>query len=350
MTTERASCVKKKDSIPLLFSPPAISRQALSLTIQCGSINPFRRVIGLVWMSVALCLLLLTADMAAAQRDVRISADVQIKYADDCFAGQDYEAAMAEYKRFIYFFPEDTRVVHARFHIGMSLFHLKDCAAALNQFTAIFDQQGPTPAGVESAWMISRCYARLGDYRSAIDHLAYLVRMTPDEAVADKAWYHIGWLCIETGDLACARATFDRITPSGRQDLNMEGLDAALAECALVPGKRPFTAGILSVVPGGGYLYCGRYRDALIAFFFTSAFIFGAVESFDQDLHVLGGMMSAVGLGFYGGSIYGGINSAHKFNQTRQREFVAGLKKKWRLHLSAGFRDRRIMLGMICPF
>ncbi|MEZ4550715.1 MAG: hypothetical protein R2860_13730 [Desulfobacterales bacterium] len=91
--------------------------------------------------------------------------------------------------------------------------------------------------------------------------------------------------------------------------------------------KRPLTAGLLSVIPGGGYLYCGRYQDALTAFFINSALIYAAWECFDKELYGLGGIITVIETGFTRGSIYGGISSAHKFNQARENEFVRDLKR-----------------------
>jgi tetratricopeptide (TPR) repeat protein len=295
-------------------------------------------------------MLLIPAGVAAGQGDILLNADIQIKYADDCFAGQEYRAAAAEYNRFIYFFPEDERVPQARFNIGMSLFHLKDYAAALNHFTAILDKEGATPIGIDSGLMISQSYQRSENYKAAIENLAYLIRLSEDKAVTDQAWHRMGWLYLESGEFVKARAAFDRISPSGRTDFDMDDLDAQLSGQGIISQKNPLTAGILSVVPGGGYLYCERYQDALIAFFFTGAFIYGAVESFDHDLHALGGMMSLVGLGFYTGSMYGGITSAHKFNQAKKSEFVREIKKKRGVDFSTGFRGKEILLGMTYRF
>lgn len=303
-------------------------------------------------MTFLICLLMIhqASLVSAGQGRILLDADTQIKYADDCFSGQDYGTAAVEYKKFVYFFPDDARIPQAKFNIGMSLFHLKDYAAALNQFIAILDKEGATPFGIDSGWMISRCYQRSGNYGSAIDNLAYLVRLSNDTAVADKAWHQMGWLYLESGEFGEARAAFGRISPSGRTDFDMDALDAQLNGQGTIPQKSPVTAGILSMIPGGGYLYCERMQDALIAFFFTSAFIYGAVESFDHDLYALGGMMSLVGLGFYSGSMYGGITSAHKFNQAKKSEFVRELKKKRGVDISAGFRGKEILLGMTVRF
>ncbi len=45
-----------------------------------------------------------------AQNLIEISADRQLNYANHCFEKMDYTAAAAEYKKFIYFFPDDERI------------------------------------------------------------------------------------------------------------------------------------------------------------------------------------------------------------------------------------------------
>jgi hypothetical protein len=166
------------------------------------------------------------------------------------------------------------------------------------------------------------------------------------------AWHQIGWLYLESGEFGQARAAFDRISPSGRMDFDVDTLDLQLNGQEAIPRKSLVTAGILSLIPGGGYLYCGRVQDALIAFFFTGAFIYGAVESFGHDLYALGGMMSLVGIGFYSGSMYGGVTSAHKFNQAKKSEFVRELKKKRGVDFSAsvGIREKEILAGLTVRF
>jgi hypothetical protein len=56
--------------------------------------------------------------------------------------------------------------------------------------------------------------------------------------------------------------------------------------------KNPTTAGLLSIIPGAGHLYCERKRDALISFFLNGAMIYAAYEAFDHDLDVLGGIIT----------------------------------------------------------
>jgi len=76
-----------------------------------------------------------------SENSITITADSQLNYSNYCFENQDYIAAASEYKKFIYFFPDDDRVDIAAYKIGMSYFYDKFYIKALNQFTRILDQR-----------------------------------------------------------------------------------------------------------------------------------------------------------------------------------------------------------------
>ncbi|MBC2715533.1 MAG: tetratricopeptide repeat protein [Desulfobacteraceae bacterium] len=287
---------------------------------------------------------------AHAQASFEINADKQMDYADYCFENQDYMTAAAEYKKFIYFFPKDERVVIAEYKIGMSYFHDKFYIKALNQFTHILDQNGLTDAGIQSAFMISRCYQRVRNYPSAIDNLVYLKQMTADTDLIDRVYYYLGWLYLESGDFDQARSAFSSISVPNQLDSNTKTLADHLSGQGNIPQKNPITAGILSIIPGGGYLYCGRYRDALVSFLINSVLIYGVYESFDKELYAIGGILAVVELGFYAGNIYGGVSSAHKFNKIKQNEFVQNLKKEFNADISIKINSNDILLGMTYHF
>ena len=274
--------------------------------------------------------LILMPDKTAIAKDViQITADKQYEYADHCFETKDYIGAAAEYKRCIYFFPDDPRTGTADFKIGMSYFYNQSYIEALKHFTQIFDQKGPTGSGISSAFMISRCYQKIRNLPAAIENLYYLKQITDDKKLHDKIFYHLGWLFIESGDFDRGHIAFSNISPENQTAYQIDDIQSDLAVIHKLPRKQPVLAGLLSIIPGGGYLYCGRYQDALTAFLINSALIVGAYESFDEELYAIGGMITVLGAGFYAGNIYGGVSSAYKFNQAQKNDFVRRLEKKF---------------------
>jgi len=273
-----------------------------------------------------------------------LNPDKQFNYAQDLFSAKDYSTAVNEYKRFIHFFPKDERVELAMFQVGMSYFIDRHFNEAVNSFKKLTDQYFETEYSIKSYFMISEVYVKLKAFNLALINLNNLITITKDEDIRDKAFYRIGWIHIETASWDKARHYFKKISTKNRNKFRLEKLAVELDKEALIPQKDPKLAGFLSIVPGGGYLYCERYQDALIAFLLNGGLILAAYESFDKGHNALGGLLTFVGFGFYAGNIYGAVTSVHKFNRKETGQFIYKLKKNTRVNLSADLENKSVCL------
>ncbi len=255
-------------------------------------------------------------------------ADALFGYAMDRFETGDYETAVFEFKRFVYFFPDHARTDAAFFHIARSHFRTGRYEAALGYYQKTVQKFPDSEFAEKSRFQISRCYFRMNDPDAAMQTLYRLSQTSQDRAVRDKAFFRMAWFSLELAKPGQARTWLDRLSPEGRRSLPVAGLLEKMDKIDSLPRKSPFLAGLASVIPGGGYLYCGRYQDAAVAFGINAALMGAAYESWDNDLEVLGGVITLVELGFYGGSIYGGISSAHKANRAVYRQFIRDLKRE----------------------
>lgn len=284
---------------------------------------------------------------SAGNAEVLLTADSLHDYARDRFNAGDYETAIFEFKRFVYFFPDHARTDGALFHIGQSYFSLGRYDAALSYYEKTVDGFPDSKFALQSRFQISRCYFRMNDPDAAMQTLYQLSKTSRKQAVKDKAFYRLAWLSLKDGRIGQARSWLDRISPAGRRTHSVTKLLAQIDELNALPRKSPFLAGVLSIIPGGGYLYCGRYQDAFIAFGLNAALMGAAYESFDNDLEVLGGVITLVDLGFYVGSIYGGIASAHKYNRAAYNQYIADIKAE---RFSLGISDRADTPGLLLSF
>ena len=279
-----------------------------------------------------------------------LSPDRQFNYAQDLFSAKDYLTAVNEYKRFIYFFPEDKRVELAMYRIGMSYYLGGHYQEAISAFKKLTEQYFETEYSIKSYYKISEAYINLKAFDQALVDLNNLVTITHDEDVRDEAFYRIGWIYIETASWDNARLYFDKISPKNRNKFRLKKLANELEKEALIPKKDPKLAGVLSIVPGAGYLYCERYQDAFIAFLLNGGLIYAAYESFDKGHDGLGGLLTFVGFGFYAGNIYGAVTSAHKFNRKETGQFIYKLKKNTKVNLSADLENKGVFLSFRFSF
>ncbi len=64
-------------------------------------------------------------------------------------------------------------------------------------------------------------------------------------------------------ELGNARRNLTLISPDAQQEFEVSRHIEALDSAVNAPSKSPALAGVLAIIPGGGMLYCQRYKDAL---------------------------------------------------------------------------------------
>jgi len=282
-----------------------------------------------------------------AETTVTINAEKQLQYAQQLFSQKKYILAIAEYERFIYLFPGDGRVPEARFNMGMAYYSVKQYSEAIQTFKEL---SGAVDKGSEyyarSFFMAAESQTRIGLQSSALTTLNNLATQSDDADVKDEAHYRMGWIFLEMANYERAQTYFQKISHPNHTKYRLADLNKHIENTANIHHKSPAMAGALAILPGAGYLYCNRPRDALISFLINGGLIFAAYEAFDNDMFALGGVISFVEIGFYSGNIYGSISSAHKYNQDQNRRFVDRLKENLKVSLSSRLENKGIELSL----
>jgi len=275
-----------------------------------------------------------------------IDAGQQFVFAEKYFSTGDYSRAIGEYNRFIHFFPEDIRVERAMHRIGMASFKDGQFVDGVRVFERLIDRFKDTDLAIKSYLMISECYVKLDRAGSAVANLHKLIAITDKPDVKDEANYRIGWIYLEAISWENAGSYFEKISIKNREKYSLSELFAGLSKKDNLKKKDPTLAGLLSIVPGAGYVYLRRYRDALTAFIVNSSLIYAAYTSFDNDNPALGGIVAFVGSGFYAGSIYGTVTSTRKYNRMQTSRFIERLKANTRINLSADVKKKGVLISL----
>lgn len=277
---------------------------------------------------ILLVILLVTTGTAVFSAEpLIIDADGQFRYAQSRLDAGAHDEAVYEFNRFIHFFPSDERIPMARYGIGTAHFDAGRYQAAAVIFNALTADQIDSLLADKAFLMLSRCHARQGMTELALLDLHNLITLSTHADMIDRARYERGWLHVDRGRWNLADESFSHITPDNQDYFQVTDLKQALARSDAIATKRPGVAGLLSIIPGGGQLYCGRYQDALTAFVINAGLIWAAWEAFDNDLYALGGVISFVEFGFYAGNITGAVSSTHKYNRDRIDAFREDLNR-----------------------
>ena len=281
---------------------------------------------------------------AAFATSLIVDADAQYQYAQKLFQQKAYASAISEFRRFIYFFPDDKRTPDATKYIGKSFFQSGRYKEAIRVFQNLIDRYEGDQHALFAYFDISECYLKLQQPQQAFITLKNFTSISKDPDMLDKAYYRMGWMAIDIGSWRGATNSLEKISPQFREDKPVDDLIQTLTADKPIPLKHPKLSGALSVIPGLGQFYCGRYKDALSAFLVNTALIWAAVESFDNELYALGTTISVFETGFYTGNIYGAIASAHKYNQNQIKTYIRQLHKQYRIGLLPTAQNNGIML------
>ena len=275
-----------------------------------------------------------------------IDPDGQFAFAEKYFLRGDYTRAIGEYHRFVHFFPKDSRAVQAGYRIGMAHYRNGDFADAIMAFESVLDRHKGAELRVRSSLMVSECYLKLDRPGSAIANLQNLITISDETQVKDEANYRIAWIYLETASWQRAESHLERISADNRSEYRLEQLGAGLAQRDAIKKKSPRLSGLLSAVPGLGYLYLERYRDALTSLVVNCGVAYAAYESFDDDRPALGGVLALVGTGFYAGNVYGAVSSARQYNRIQTNRFIERLKANTRIEVSPDLVEKGAMISL----
>jgi len=91
----------------------------------------------------------------------------------------------------------------------------------------------------------------------------------------------------------------------------------ALEEYLATPKKRPPIGGLLGLIPGTGYWYSGEIANGFRSLLLNSLFMFGMYHTAQDEQWGAFAVISFFEITWYSGSIYGGIDAAHRYNRER---------------------------------
>ncbi len=299
------------------------------------------------WLLSIVCLFILNINglVSANQNTLVISHDMQYEYAYKLFTAKDYDTAIVEFKRFVHFFPESKLVNTAVFNIALSRFYLKDYHEAARAFNDIIIKDEDDELTRKSVFFQSQAFILMGNTGYAQLVLQNYLKLSDDPDIKDQIYYNLAMIHLteakkgKAESLELARSYLDKISIKNTKNFQVENHIDLIIKAEQADKKNPSLAGMFAVIPGGGFLYCERYKDALVTFLLNASLMIAAYQAWDNDNEALAGVIGFVETGFYSANIYGAISSAHKFNRAQVHKFLDRefyLLSKWDLQKGGG--------------
>jgi TolA-binding protein len=285
----------------------------------------FRPPAGALLLLVLVLLLLPFEPRHAFSAQITIDSEEQFRFAEQTMDKGDYLRAVVEFERLLQFFPEDKKAPKAKLLIGQCYLKAKDYESARKSLHETLNAYKGTLVGGKALFLMGESYYEQGVHEEAARYFKGVIGAYPEPELRNSAAYRLGWIQMQTGQWQEASETFKTVGAGSPLFPNAQDLSVKSLGGELLPYKDPTTAGALSVVPGLGHVYSERYKDGLVAFLLNGLFIWATIEAFHEDQAVLGAVLGFVELGFYSGTIYSAVNSAHKHNRKLKDDFLLGL-------------------------
>lgn len=245
------------------------------------------------------------------------------RYAQHLYDAGQFRQAADAFEKFVFETPDSPLAPQALYLAARAYQQVGDTDAALNACDrALKMDSGDLTASIDL--LKSDIFTTTNATDPARIILHNLMTATDDPVILNKALYRMAWIDIEAGRFDEAMGWLQKITAEKNDPVSE--LQHQLKQADTIVTKNPRLAGLLSIIPGGGQLYTGRYQDAAVAFILNGLFFWGSIEAFEEDQTALGLLLGGIGVNFYVGNIYSAVNGAHKFNRNTQSRFIEQLK------------------------
>jgi tetratricopeptide (TPR) repeat protein len=270
---------------------------------------------------LGLLLIILLPALALSDPTALTPEEAQFAFANHLLQNHDYFRAATEFKRLLFLHPSGTKNDEANYLLGTALFLNKSFKEAILHWEGVLRQTPNTSFKEEIQYKTGGAYWELGQEDRAMllwEKILQEGRSSQKQSAARA----LLWGLIKQKRFDPARLLLKN---SPLSDSEKEAQETFFQKAENLPYKSPATAGTLAaILPGAGHWYLDRRQDALIAFGINALFAWAAVTSFQEGNNGLGTLLSVIELAWYSGNIYSAINSAHKFNQKLDKEFLEG--------------------------
>jgi len=246
---------------------------------------------------IFLLLLLLPIPLFAQSPDM-------FSFAESLAAERDHYRAITEYKRFLHYQPQDARAPQAQLAIAESFYAGQRWAKGDAAAEKVWHKYPDSPQAGKARRLYARSAFDRADFQLAQQRYQQLKQLAPAESA--HANLQIGRSLLEENRLTEAEQSFVQLPEPNRTDLQQ-----FMSDYRKLPRKSPQLAGTLSaLLPGAGQLYTERPKQAAVAMALNAAFIYGAIEAWNNENYAVAGILSLFEIGWYGGNIYNAMNNA----------------------------------------
>jgi len=240
------------------------------------------------------------------------------------------DAAIAEYRRVLSRFPDDSTGFEARYHIGLAYLNLEQWSLARRELDLAARAASSDRQNHRARLRLGQSYLSEGSPDQGETVLRDLLRNSHDhgaEPVTAAAHYWLGVSTLRQGQWVEASGWFRNVSrrfPEAKTAAGARQLETAARRGYGLPRRSPALATTLSMVlPGSGQIYAGRFWNGLLSMALNAAAGYLTIDAFREDRRLDGTLLvTLVWSRFYFGGLQNAGRYAREFNRERAAEHL----------------------------
>ena len=233
---------------------------------------------------------------------------------------KDYESAIIEYKRMVHFGAKDQQSLILELNYLIALNAIGNYEKVIFHFGEKLNEE--LKKEPEVIMELADAWFRLNNFEKALSTLKTI----------DSTSYYYPHKNLFTGVAHAYMNNYEAaVTNFNQIDQDFIYADYAKSNIELIHGiaalknKKPYVAGLLGLVPGGGYFYAGQNTTGITSLVLTGLLGYASYTSFKTKNHGVGILAGVFTLTFYSGSITGGINAIKRQNLNKEKKLKSKL-------------------------
>jgi TM2 domain-containing membrane protein YozV len=254
----------------------------------------------------------------ASAKAASLDALETLRFADHLFADGDWYRAITEYRRFLFQVRgRSEEAPRAALAIGEALLRGEQYDAAGRQLDGVASRTTDMEQRRTALFGAGRAY--LLDQRPELAK-PRLRLLAEDEEAADGLRHEARWLLawghFDAGELDEAYKQFSGLAEAGgRHAEDASGAAQALLDRERLEQKNPLLAGALSLIPGFGHFYLGRWGVGLTSLAWNGLFLFATVSAWLTGNWGVALVLTLFEIGWYSGGVFGAVAGAMRHNR-----------------------------------
>jgi len=256
-------------------------------------------------------------------------SETQLLYADTLFDEGDFDAAILEFKRYLFYHPQSDVLDYARYRIGQSHYYNRRPADAQKSLERLLKDYQLSPFRFHARFMLGKTFMDSKNFARARNEFRLITASNEDKKLSAQAQYTLAWSYLFERDWYSAIAEFRQVAqfqPDRPLSQKAEHLaDTTLASTRL-PRKSPTLARWMSIfLPGSGQIYAGKTTNGLISTVLNASLIYLIVDSIRDKRYVDTVGIYVIGGRFYWGNIHNAVQGALEYNRSLEDRLLEKL-------------------------